>query len=110
MKFAVYPPEDIDTLTARLWDKFLPIWREQAAMKKVEPDSSKQSDKKLIDNLNRLVKEARTLQSTSSVKSDEADHVIFQRMVPAKKGKWRLLPPEVEEPKINRHEQIRINR
>jgi len=28
--------------------------------------------------------------------SDDADAIIFERRVPVRRGKWRLLPPEVE--------------
>lgn len=100
MKFAVYPPEEMNTLVVYLWDKLLPIWRKQSTEKNKRPILPKESEKNTVDKMIRLVKEARTLNNTSQISDDEVDHMIFKRMVLIKKGKWRLLPPEVE--KTNR--------
>jgi hypothetical protein len=103
MKFAVYPPEEMNTLVVNLWDKFLPIWRKHCKEKKRKPIASKESEKNTVDNINKLVKEAKTLKNTSLISDDEVEHFIFKRMVSVKKGKWRLLPPEVE--KANRKDE-----
>lgn len=97
MRFAVYPPEEIDTSVHQLWDKFLPIWRQHSAQRKTKTDFSKESDKELVEHLNKLEKESVPIQTEKQITADEADHVMFQRVIPIKKGKWRLVPPEVEE-------------
>lgn len=102
MKFAVYPPEDIDNLTAKLWDKFLPIWRKHSEQKRKEKKDPEES-RKLVQHLNHVEKESQPFQSTPSITADEADHVMFKRTMPLRKGKWRLLPPEVEEEMKNRN-------
>ena len=104
MKFAVYPPEEMNTLVVNLWDKLLPIWRKHSKEKNKRPIVPKESEKNTVDNMNRLVKEARTLNNTSQISDDEVDHMVFKRMVLIKKGKWRLLPPEVE--KANRKDEL----
>lgn len=50
INYAKYPPEDASFLTTRLWDKYLPRWREIKARppKSRDPDA----EKKLIDELN----------------------------------------------------------
>lgn len=97
MRFAVYPPEEIDTLVHQLWDKYLPIWRKHSAQRKTKTDFPKETDKELVNHLNKIEKESIPIQTEKQITADEADHVMFQRIMPLKKGKWRLFPPEVEE-------------
>jgi len=54
-------------------------------------------DKKALDFLNKLEKETRPVRGGISITSDKADYVQFKRKVPIRKGKWRILPQEVEE-------------
>lgn len=96
MKFAIYPPDDIETLIGKLWDKYLPIWRKHSSEKRIEKKSPEDS-KKLVERLNNLEKNSQPIVSDNPVTADEADHVMFSRSMPLRKGKWRLLPPEVEE-------------
>lgn len=104
MKFAVYPPEEVNTLVVDLWDKLLPIWRKHSTEKNKRPILPEESEKNTVDNMKRLVKEAKTLNNTSQISDDEVDHIVFKRMVLIKKGKWRLLSPEVE--KANRKDNF----
>lgn len=96
MRFAVYPPEDMETLIAKLWDKYLPIWRKHASEKKSEKKDPEDS-KKLVEHLNNLEKNSQPITTERPVTADEADHVMFQRTMRLRKGKWKLLPPEIEE-------------
>ncbi len=96
MKFAVYPPENIDNLVSQLWDKFLPIWRKHLEEKKSKPQLSEKSEKELIQSLRRDLNESILLDMSVQATTNEADHVVFKREVRTKKGKWRILPPEVE--------------
>ncbi len=94
MRFATYPPEDTETAIAQLWDKYLPIWRKHASEKKTEKKDPEDS-KRLVDHLNNLEKNSRPVTTERPVTADEADHVMFQRTMHIKKGKWKLVPPEV---------------
>ena len=93
VKFAQHPPADGEYLVTRLWDRFLPRWRKNVA----EPiQMSEEAEKRLVKHLNSLEKEAVVDISSEPISVQEADHLIIKRRVPARKGKWRLLPPEVE--------------
>jgi hypothetical protein len=93
MRFAQHPPADDEYLVTRLWDRFLPRWRKNVA----EPiQMSEEAEKRLVEHLKRLEKDAKVDTSSDPVGTQEADHLIIKRRVPARKGKWRLLPPEVE--------------
>ena len=97
MRFATYPPEEINTVIHKLWDKYLPVWRKHSQQKKTKTDFPKDSDKGLVEHLNKIEEESVPVNTKEQITADEADHVIFQRIMPVKKGKWRLVPPEVEE-------------
>ncbi len=93
ISFAAYPPTEGDFLISRLWDSLMrPDWREHAR----EPGlkMSKEEGKELVAQIKLMADAPRTADEFTS---DEADAVLVQRMVPVRKGKWRLLPPEVEQ-------------
>ena len=93
MSFAKHPPAEDDFLVTRLWDRFLPRWRKNVA----DPiKMSEEAEKRLVEHLNYLKNEAKIDTSSNPVSTQKADHMIIKRRVPARKGKWRLLPPEVE--------------
>ena len=49
--FAAYPPEDTSFLVTRLWDKYLPRWREIKDMPK--PPRDPEEEKRLVEEINR---------------------------------------------------------
>src|ERR1017187_9089993 len=84
--FASYPPDDDSFLTTRLWDKYLPRWRETKNEPKKPRDP--EQDKRTIEEL-------RKMSSAPDVRPDEADddidnlsYVALQRPVYPQKGKW----------------------
>lgn len=94
MSFAHYPPTDGDFLIARLWDKLMaPGWRDNAKRPPVE--MSPEAEKRLIEQV-RQMKEAPGAGRGVDFDTEEADAVTIERRVPMFRGKWRLLPPEVE--------------
>lgn len=95
-EFAVYPPEDIDTLVVQLWDRFLPEWRNLARKKKEEPPLSAEKEKEQVKNIKKQIKEARPFKSNKKITEDKTDRVFFKRIILTKKGKWKLVPPEVK--------------
>lgn len=96
MKFAVYPPENTASLTSQLWDRFLPLWRKHLEERKFKPPISEDSEKEMVRNLKKNLKESVPIDNNIRPTLDNADRVLFKRMVLIKKGKWRILPPEVE--------------
>lgn len=102
IRFATYPPEEIDTLVSRLWDKFLPIWRrhaEEKRQKEVQPSPPDAFDRRLNEIKEHMKDEnegSRPFVSERPVTADEAAFVVFKRRMHVRKGKWRLLPPEAE--------------
>lgn len=94
IKFASYPPQKGDFLVSQIWDKFLPNWRSNA---KKKGRISKKEAEKIIKEIRRFKERAKVKPSLVSIHLDNADSVIFERRVPARRGKWRIVPPEVEE-------------
>lgn len=96
MRFAVYPPENVAPLISQLWDKFLPIWRKHQKDRCSRPPISEASEREMVQKLKKNIKGSVPIDNNFPLTSDNADHVLFKRMVLVKKGKWRILPPEVE--------------
>lgn len=95
MEFTVYPPEDQYTLLGRLYDKHLkPSWRVNAKASKAELGKPKKYDKKLIKEFKKQRSEQKPYVGTPPP-SDSVDSMTLARRVPAKRGSWMLLPPEV---------------
>jgi hypothetical protein len=95
MSFAHEPPMEGEYLTAKLWDRFLPKWREIA---KSRGPRSAEKDAKLLAHMKRI-KEA--VPTRTELYSEDADFMMLSSMVPIRMGKWRLLPPEVEKNQDN---------
>jgi hypothetical protein len=91
--FAKDPPETGDFLTCRLWDQFLPSWREKAKNRK---ESSPEEQKALLSMMKKMLHGE---PASKYVDVDEAAFVIVEHKVPPKMGKWRILPPGVESQK-----------
>ena len=96
MKFAVNPPEKIKTLVKDIWDKSLMIWGKKDSKEKEKPIESNKSEKESVKRIKRLIHEAEVIENDSQIPEEDIDHVVFKRKMLIKKGKWRLLPKEVE--------------
>ncbi len=90
-KFASWPPEQTEFLTTRLWDRHLPDWRTIASAPRT-PDSAEEHGK-LITWLDEIDV---ALPASKAVGVDEARFMKTERYVRPSKGKWRILPPDVE--------------
>jgi hypothetical protein len=95
-RLASYPPNDDKYLTTRLW-KSLGMRTERS------PTPSQRDDKPLAKELLASVKQMRDATKTqngegSFTQSELGDpsHVVIERLVPLRRGKWRLMPPGVE--------------
>ncbi len=81
MSFAHFPPADGDFLVSRLWD--------QPQIK------TKDEHSKLLTKLNEIA-DAPRMDDPPEFSMETADAVMIKRSVPLYRGKWRMLPPEVE--------------
>lgn len=94
INFAQYPPDDTSFLTTRLWDKYLPRWREIKAKPKEPRDP--ESEKRLIEELDRLSDSAE-LQPHDERNSDKLDYFTVINSVRMRKGKWRRFSADQEQ-------------
>lgn len=94
IRFAAYPPTDGDYLASRLWDRYLPKWRENAT-KPAMPPPMKPNDP-LVAKINQLMENPVPVSPDSHFDSDAADSMVVTRMVAVRKGKWKRFPPEMD--------------
>jgi hypothetical protein len=102
-KFASYPPKDQDFLVAKLWDKYMPKWKERDSTPNKKLDS--EASKAIVQELKRFEKEAIPVDPSMRVDSDKVDQLLIKRKVFVKKGKWKRFSPEVEQ--AQKKEKIR---
>jgi hypothetical protein len=94
MSFAHYPPVEGDFLVSKLWDKLMrPEWREGPSRQ--HELESKEHDAKIMSEINEIAESPR-LSAHEFGSSQEPEAVLIQRKVPLYRGKWRMLPPEIE--------------
>lgn len=89
--FAPAPPENIDFLVTRLWNKYM-NWE---GIKSVEESGGPTTEQ--IETVNMLHDFERNAAPTlEDFESDSSDVLIIERRVFLQKGKWRRFPPEVK--------------
>jgi hypothetical protein len=93
MRFAQEPPAEDEYLIAGLWDRFLPRWR-----KRHEIQMSEEAEKKLVEHLRQLA-DAKADNTSKPISTQQPNHLIIKRQVPTRKGKWRIVPQDVEKPR-----------
>jgi hypothetical protein len=93
MTYAQTPPEDTSFLTTRLWDKYLPTWRDKS--KRI--DINDPVIRKALDQLMSKVKEANK-NGVPHYETDlkNIDHLTISRPVATRKGRYRRFTPEIE--------------
>jgi len=94
MRFAPTPPKEGDYLTTKLWDKFLPAWREPHVP---ASDPTKARAKAYAESLSDRPALREKAKQLSQVESGSGPHdpIAFERHVHAQKGKWQVIPPEI---------------
>lgn len=90
-KFAPYPPGDSSTLMVRLWAKHAPNARRRDES---EVSLSPEAERKVVDQLNSFA-EAPTAPDVAALPTDDLESVMIERLVPARKGSWWLVPKRV---------------
>ena len=87
MKFVGYPPPDMDNVVTQLWDRFMrPDWR-KIEKERQAGDDGMPSDEEIL----------KATPVSHPVDTSRADYFMIGRKASLRKGKWRILPPEVEE-------------
>jgi len=103
INFAKYPPEDTSFLTTRLWDTYLPRWRDIKAKPKEPLDP--EAEKKLIEEINRQ-SASPALQSHEERDGDKLDYVTLIKNVRMRKGKWQRFSTDQEQRMIDQKKGI----
>lgn len=93
MRYVSYPSPELNNLVTELWDEFMrPDWREIEDDRK-SGKKKKSSDADTVKNLNKQWKEAQPIQRPVR---GGMDYAMIGRKTTMRKGKWRILPPELE--------------
>ena len=93
-KIAVYPPENEDLITARLWDRFLPSWRNHKNKHPIVRDE--ETEKKIVQEIKGMTESKSIDPKTVDFDSQSADAMILKKYVRMKKGKWWQLPKDLK--------------
>lgn len=95
MRFAGYPPSNLNNLVTEMWDRFMrPDWRAVEDKRKQGKDGMP-SDPELGKKLKRQHEES--VPTALPADPNSVDFVMVTRKHRVRKGKWRIIPPEIEE-------------
>lgn len=90
-KLAPHPPGDPSGLVASLWKKHAP---NSKASSEPQTPISAEAERKLVEHLNSFTK-APTAPDVAGLPVDELESLVIERLVPAKRGRWWLIPKDV---------------
>lgn len=90
-KLAPRPPGDPSGLVASLWRKHAP--NAETSSEPKAPKSA-EAERKLVEHLNSFTK-APTAPDVAGLPADELESLSIERLVPAKRGGWWLIPKDV---------------
>jgi hypothetical protein len=100
MAFAHYPPAELDNLVVQLWDRHMrPDWRERAQTPRQVLErrrAAKPEERGAAAFRARLEAAQPVTEADRHLLDGEPDYMVVRRQVPVRKGKWRLLPEEIE--------------
>ena len=82
----------IDNSISAIWDKIFPGWRNSESEFAKERDQKE--DRALIDHLKKVEKES--VETKRVTPMDKVEHISIKHKVPVQKGKWRILPKDIE--------------
>lgn len=100
LKFAHFPPSEMDNAVTRLWDQHWPEWREAAKEHETrlgQPRDEPRDRETVAEMRSRIEAAQPAVGDEARLDGDAADYVIIRRQVPVQKGKWRMVSKEVEE-------------
>ncbi|MGZ0018006.1 hypothetical protein [Nitrosomonas sp. wSCUT-2] len=90
-KLAPRPPCNSSNIVVALWAKHTPCSAEEDVEK---PPMSSETERKLVEHLKSFAKAPTDLEM-ASISIDELHSVAVERLVPARKGSWWLIPKKV---------------
>ena len=85
INFAAFPPEDTGFFVTRMWDQYLPAWRNIKSQPKRESDP--EEEKHILEEVRQL-SESPDLQAHDERNIDKVNFVKLERSVHPRKGKW----------------------
>jgi hypothetical protein len=91
LSFAAGPPKEGDFLVTRLWDRFLPTWRDRD-----RTESDRYSDTQLLEDLRSLSKAPPLPPGHAPLNSQEVDMIQIERRVRRRKGSWYQVPKDIK--------------
>ena len=94
MRFAQEPPAEDEYLITGLWDQVFAALAETPRDTNVGGGRKKTSREHL-----RQLADAKADDTSNPISTQQANHLIIKRQVPARKGKWRIVPQDVEKPR-----------
>ncbi len=101
MRFASYPPSELDNAITRLWDKHMrPDWRAIANRQEAELGKPRDeaAERETVNELTRRLDEAQPVSDErASLSGEGPDYLVISRKVPVMRGKWRMVSKEVED-------------
>ncbi len=95
IQFAPYPPSDMHNSVTRLWDVYLPGWRELNLEQIKKNTNTLQDGSDIVTRLKKA--QTQSIPLGIHVDSEAADYSMISRMARIRKGKWRIMPPGVED-------------
>src|SRR5262245_52504313 len=97
MVFAQVPPPDLKNFVVELWDKHARgDWR--AGVETPEQILARHAAvKESADEIRTKIETAQPVVEEEALRQRDPDYIVIRRQVPVRKGKWRLLPEEVED-------------
>jgi hypothetical protein len=96
VSFAFRPPLEGDFLATQLWDRhLLPVWRKR---REAKPERSAEEEREMVRE---MWKQADLPTAGEHVEVDSADFVMIEHWMPVQVGRWRIMPPGVEDHKEN---------
>lgn len=98
-KLAPRPPGDLSSMTVSLWQKHMRDADDEDEERLPIPP---EAERKLIEHINSFAK-APTDLNVAGIPSDELQSVSIERLVPARKGSWWLIPKRIAD--AERHEE-----
>jgi len=92
-RFANNPPDDISFLVTRLWDKYMPRWREWKEKEKQITPQMKEALRKLTE---RVKRESQPNNPRETFTMGEANYIQMESKVMRRKGKWQVIGLDVK--------------
>jgi hypothetical protein len=94
--FAVYPPKYINNVVTRLYDKYIPNWREEKITKKSE--SSTESIE-LLEKIRKMGKEPTLPAEKIDFDPQNPDSLLLKRSIRRTKGSWYQVSKDLKDSK-----------